>query len=123
MILKESGEMYLESIYILLKEKNSVRSIDVAEHMNYSKPSVSRAMKILKGQEYITIDKDGYILLTPSGKNAAEKVFERHQVLTDVLKALGVEPKVASDNACRIEHVITDDAFEAIKQYYQNMIK
>lgn len=120
MSLKESGEMYLESIFILCKSKAQVRSIDVAEYMNYSKPSVSRGMGILKNQNYITVDKDGFITLTEMGEIKANKIFERHDILTKVLKILGVSEQVAADDACRIEHVISDDTFNAIKKFYDN---
>lgn len=119
--MKESGEMYLESIYILCKSKNSVRSIDIAEHMNFSKPSVSRGVGILKKQEYITVDKDGYISLTKIGEEAAERIFERHTVLTAIFKAIGVDEKIAAEDACRIEHVISDDTFNAIKEFYRKI--
>lgn len=115
--MKESGEMYLESIYILCSTKANVRSIDVAEHMNYSKPSVCRAVGILKKDGYIEVDKDGYITLTQNGKDAANKIFERHTVLTNLLIKLGVDKETASEDACRIEHVISDTTFEAVKKY------
>ena len=118
--MKESGEMYLESIYILCNSKDSVRSVDVAEHMNYSKPSVSRAVGILKKEGYILIDKDGYITLTQNGKTAANKIFERHTVLTNLLIKLGVDKKTASEDACRIEHVISDKTLKAIKKYIKS---
>ena len=120
MSLKESGEMYLESIFVLCKSKAQVRSIDVAEYMNYSKPSVSRGIGILKNQNYITVDKDGFIALTEMGKIKANKIFERHDILTKVLQILGVSEQVATDDACRIEHVISDDTFNAIKKFYDN---
>jgi Mn-dependent DtxR family transcriptional regulator len=116
MSLKESGEMYLESIYVLSREKGKVRSVDVAGHMNFSKPSVSRGIGILKQQEYISVDKDGYIVLTDAGERAAEKIFERHSILTEFLISLGVSEAVATDDACRIEHVISDDTLDAIKK-------
>lgn len=115
--MKESGEMYLESIYILCNSKTNVRSIDVAEHMNYSKPSVCRAVGILKKEGYIEVDKDGYITLTQNGKDTANKIFERHTVLTNLLIKLGVDKETASEDACRIEHVISDTTFEAVKKY------
>ena len=121
MPLKESGEMYLESIYILCKSKSSVRSFDVAEYMNFSTPSVSRGVGIFKKRDYITVDKDGYIFLTQNGKEAAERIFERHTVLTAIFKAIGVDEKIAAEDACRIEHVISDDTFKAIKKFYQKM--
>jgi len=116
--LKESSEMYLESIYVLCKRKGSVRSIDVAEYMNFSKPSVSRAVGILKGEKYIVVDKDGYISLTESGRETAEKIFERHTVLTALLTAIGVDEQTAAEDACRIEHVISEQTFEAVKAFY-----
>lgn len=123
MPLKESGEMYLESIYVLCAKRGAVRSIDVAEHMNYSKPSVSRAIGLLKGQKYIEVDKDGYISLTEEGKNAAKKIFERHTVLTSVLQRIGVDSETASEDACRIEHIISDKTFDAIKKIYDSLEK
>ncbi len=121
MALKESGEMYLESIYVLCKSQKSVRSIDVAEYMNFSKPSVSRGVGILKKQGYITVDEEGYISLTESGKAAAERIFERHMILTAVFKAIGVDEQIAEVDACRIEHVISEDTFQAIKKFYGNL--
>ncbi|MDO4618634.1 MAG: metal-dependent transcriptional regulator [Clostridia bacterium] len=120
MPLNESGEMYLETIYILSKSKSSVHAVDVAEHMNFSKPSVSRAIGLLKSQQHIAVDKDGSITLTNSGKELATKIFERHTVLSDILKALGVDDKIASDDACRIEHCISEQSFEAIKNYFKD---
>ena len=117
MSLKPSGEMYLETIYVLSKEKASVRSIDVAEHMNYSKPSISRAMGLLKTEGYILIDKDGYITLTREGAEVAQKIYERHMILTAALKALGVDEESAAEDACRIEHVISDKSLDAIKAH------
>ena len=117
MHLQESGEMYLETIYILLKKTNDVRSMDIAEYMNFSKPSVSRAVGLLKEGEYITVDKDGFITLTDSGKEIAAKVYERHTMLTDFLIRLGVEEETAAADACKIEHDISDRSFEAIKKH------
>lgn len=117
MSLKESGEMYLESIYILHKSKPSVRSIDVAEHMNFSRASVSRGMSLLKNQDFISVDKDGYISLTEKGAQAAEKIYERHTVISQILTEIGVDEKTAAEDACRIEHVISDETFEAIKRH------
>lgn len=119
MSIKESGEMYLESIYVLCKSKSSVRSIDIAEHMNYTKPSVSRAVGLLKNEGYILVDQDGYITLTESGIELAEKIFERHTVLTKMLMGLGVDEETAADDACRIEHVISDKSFFAIKDHIE----
>ena len=117
MHLQESGEMYLETIYILLKKTNDVRSMDIAEYMNFSKPSVSRAVGLLKEGEYITVDKDGFITLTDSGKEIAAKIYERHTMLTDFLIRLGVEEETAAADACKIEHDISDRSVEAIKKH------
>ncbi len=117
MALRPSGEMYLETIYVLSKQKDSVRSIDIAEHMGYSKPSVSRAVSILKNDNYITIDKNGYINLTESGLLIATKIFERHTVLSGVLTRLGVDEQTALEDACKIEHVISDKTFEILKKH------
>ena len=117
MALLESGEMYLETIYILLQKSNAVRSIDIGEHMGYSKPSVSRAVGLLKKSGFIETNKEGYISLTDTGKERAKKIYERHTVLTKLLTGLGVDDKTAADDACRIEHYISDATFEAIKAY------
>lgn len=117
MALKPSGEMYLETIYVLSLTKVPVRSVDIAEHMNYSKPSVSRAVGLLKNENYITIDKDGAITLTEAGEAFAHKIYERHTVLCKALMMLGVDEKTASEDACRIEHVISDRTFESIKKH------
>ena len=119
MHLAESGEMYLETIYVLSKEKSVVHSVDVSEHMGYSKPSVSRAMGLLKKGEFITVDKSGYISLTEAGREVAEKVFARHTLLTSLLTKLGVDPETAAEDACKMEHVISDTTFEAIKSYLE----
>jgi Mn-dependent DtxR family transcriptional regulator len=117
MSIQESGEMYLETIHVLLKERGSVRSIDVCEHMGYSKPSVSRAMGILKNAGYITVDRHGYITLTDSGLEVAQKMYERHTLLTELLVRLGVDRDTAADDACKIEHHISETTFDAIKQF------
>lgn len=117
MHLQESGEMYLETIYILSQESNTVRSIDVAEHMGYSKPSVSRAVGLLKQGGYLISDSDGFLVLTESGKQVAEKIFERHTVLSRLLVKMGVSEDTASEDACKIEHVISEETFHAIKNY------
>lgn len=117
MSIHESGEMYLETIHVLLTKNGAVRSIDISEHMGYSKPSVSRAVGLLKNGGYILVDKDGYITLTEAGRNVAEKIYERHTVLSNMLTALGVDPEVAAEDACRLEHAISDESFEAIKRY------
>lgn len=117
MHLQESGEMYLETIYILTRKSNCVRSIDVCEHMGYSKPSVSRAVGLLKKGEYITVSSQGFLSLTDKGLKVAEKIVERHMLLTKVLTAFGVDDKTAAEDACRIEHVISDESFAAIKKF------
>ena len=113
----ESGEMYLEAILVLSKERGFVRSVDVSEYLGYSKPSVSRAMGILRTGEYITVDKDGAITLTDTGREIAEKIYERHTVLTRVLMRMGVEEETAVADACKMEHAISDESFEAIKHW------
>lgn len=120
MALQESGEMYLETIYVLTKKSGEVRSIDVCERMGYSKPSVSRAVGLLRNGGYITVSKEGYISLTDEGKTVAEKIFNRHTVITKMLKALGVDDQTAAEDACRIEHVISDTTFEALRKYIEN---
>ena len=115
--LAESGEMYLETIYVLTRKSTSVRSVDVAESMGYSKPSVSRAIGILKSGEYITVDRSGHITLTEKGIQTAENLYERHTILTSLLVSLGVEKETAAEDACKIEHVISEESFEAIKKY------
>ena len=118
MTVRESGEMYLEAILVLAKKSGYVRSIDVSEYRGYSKPSVSRAVGLLREGGYILVEKDGAITLTDSGKKLAETIYERHTVLSELLIRLGVDEKTATDDACRIEHVISDESFQAIKQYY-----
>ncbi len=117
MHLQESGEMYLETILILTKKSGHVRSVDICEYMGYSKPSVSRAVGLLKQGGYITVDRDGFITLTASGRTIAEKIYERHTLLTKFLIRLGVDEATAAADACKIEHDISDQAFEAIKRH------
>lgn len=123
MHLQESGEMYLESILVLSKKNNYVRAIDICEYMGYSKPSVSRALGLLKDGGYVVSDKNGYLSLTESGKDVAEKIYDRHTQLCDFLQRLGVSPEVATEDACKIEHVISDEALEAIKKHVESMSK
>lgn len=123
MSLKESGEMYLETIYILCKSKSSVRSIDVAEYMNFSRASVSRGIGLLKKQDFILMDREGYITLTDSGLKTAEKIYERHTVISKMLMAMGIDEKTATEDACRIEHVISDKTFDAMKQHAEKYTK
>ena len=117
MRLQESGEMYLESIFVLTKKSSTVRSIDVCEYMGYSKPSVSRAVGLLKNGGFITVDEDGYIKLTAAGVEVAEKMYERHTLLSAFLMKLGVDEETATEDACKIEHDLSDKSFEAIKKY------
>ena len=117
MALQESGEMYLETILVLSRESSYVRAIDVGEYMGYSKPSVSRAVGILKKNGYIIMDGSGHLYLTDEGRSVAEKTFERHRVLTKVFTKLGVSAGIAAEDACKIEHVISDETFEAIKRF------
>jgi Mn-dependent DtxR family transcriptional regulator len=119
MQLHESAEMYLETIYILTRERTSVRSIDVAEHMGYSKPSVSRAVGLLKQGGYLVTDEDGFLSLTPDGMRMAEKIFERHTVLSRLLISMGVSEETAAEDACKIEHVISDESLDAIKRFLE----
>ncbi len=118
MALQESGEMYLESIYVLSKEKNIVHAIDISEHLGYSKPSVSRAMGILKKGGYITVEDNGHILLTDEGLRVAQTMYERHTLITDFLISLGVDENTAAIDACKIEHVISEASFNAMKEYF-----
>ncbi|MCR5577246.1 MAG: metal-dependent transcriptional regulator [Oscillospiraceae bacterium] len=119
MAIQESGEMYLETILILSQKQKTVRSIDVAEEMAFSKPSVSRAMGILKKGGYIAIDTLGHITLTESGREAAERIYERHRILSEILMRLGVPEQTASEDACKMEHYISDTSFAAIKEHLQ----
>lgn len=117
MPLQESGEMYLETIHVLTQKKGEVRSLDIAEYMGFSKPSVSRAVGLLKKGQYITVDASGYITLTDAGLEIAEKIYERHILLTNFLVRLGVDEQTAAEDACKIEHDISDKSFEAIKNH------
>ena len=115
MHLHESGQMYLETILVLSQKLSAVRSIDIVEHMGYSKPSVSRAVGLLKNGGFITVNEDGHITLTDDGRETAEKIYDRHTVITEALVRLGVDPDTAADDACKIEHAISDRSIEAIK--------
>ena len=117
MNLQESGEMYLESILVLSKKKDRVRSIDVVEYMGFSKPSVSRAIGLLRGGGYVNMDADGYLTLTEEGLEVASKIYERHSLLSSFLVSLGVSEETADADACKIEHHISDESFAAIKKY------
>ena len=120
MKLQESGEMYLETIYVLSKEMSAVRSVDVGEYMGFSKPSVSRAVGLLKENGYITVDDGGHLHLTDSGREIAEKIYERHTLLSALLIRLGVDEKTAAEDACKIEHDISDETFAAIKRHIRS---
>ena len=119
MNLQESGEMYLETVLVLSKKNTIVRSIDVAEHMGVTKPSVSRAVGLLRDGGYLLMAKSGYLTLPPPGAEIATKVYDRHRILTDFFASLGVSEDVASEDACKIEHHISDEVFEAIKRHIQ----
>ncbi|MBR2730645.1 MAG: metal-dependent transcriptional regulator [Clostridia bacterium] len=121
MKLQESGEMYLETILILSNTRDFVRSIDICDYMEFSKPSVSRAMSLLRTGGYIRMGDDGHITLTDSGREIAEKIYERHTVLTDALVHLGVDPGIAAQDACKIEHNLSDESFAAIKRHLEHL--
>ena len=120
MSLHSSGEMYLETIYVLQNKSGAVRALDVSLEMGFSKPSVSRALKKLITDCYITVDANGYISLTDSGRDVAVKIYERHNILTRMLKLLGVDEKTAVEDACKIEHDISDKSIEAIKLHIKD---
>lgn len=121
--MHESGEMYLETIYILYQKQQNVRSIDVAEEMGFSKPSVSRGVNILKRDGYLTVDEKGYLELTDAGTDLAMKIYERHTILTKTLVLLGVDEQTAAQDACKMEHVISDKTLEAFKKHLNEHIK
>lgn len=117
MAIHESGEDYLEAILMIKKRSGNVRSIDVARELSFSKPSVSVAMKNLKTSNYITVDENGFINLTEAGQAIADKIYERHTFLTNWLTSMGVDPEVAAEDACKMEHAISSESFSAIKKY------
>ena len=117
MKIQESAENYLEAILVLMQKNGQVRSIDVAHYTGFSKPSISRAVGLLRDNGYVSIDQNGLLGLTESGLKIAETIYERHQLLSSWLTTLGVDPKVAEEDACRIEHVISPESFEAIKKH------
>ena len=121
MNLQESGEMYLETILILSQKSPYVRSIDVGEYMGFSKPSVSHAMGLLRSGGYVNMDENGYLTLTEAGAELAGKIYERHRVLTRILTLLGVDEKVAAEDACKMEHDISDVSFAALKHHVEEM--
>ncbi|MBM6871161.1 metal-dependent transcriptional regulator [Pseudoflavonifractor phocaeensis] len=120
MKIQESAENYLEAILMIREEKGSVRSIDVAHHLEFSKPSVSRAMSLLRENGYIQMDKDGLLTLTEAGYAIASRIYERHQLLTQWLTTLGVSPDVAASDACRLEHDLSDETFQKLKDHISN---
>lgn len=117
MKIQESAENYLESILMISERKGEVRSIDIVNELEFSKPSVSIAMKNLRENGYILVDKDGYITLTEKGRAIADKMYERHKLFTHLFEKLGVDPKIAEKDACRVEHILSDETFAAIKAY------
>ena len=123
MSVHESGEMYLEAIYVLHEKTGFVRSIDISEYLGYSKPSVSRAMGILRSGGYIQVDTDGSITLTEAGQEIARKIYARHKLLTDLLVRIGVSEKTAAEDACKLEHAISDESFEALQKYAESQMK
>ena len=121
MHIQESGEMYLESIYVLSQKSGQVRSVDVGEYLGYSKPSVSRAVGLLKSGGYLNMDKDGSLTLTESGLAIAKKIYDRHTLITKLLERLGVSAETAAQDACKIEHAISDESFEAIRAFAEKL--
>ena len=121
MRLQESGEMYLEAIWVLSKNRGYVRSIDVSEYLGYSKPSVSRAVGLLKSGGYIVVEEDGGLTLTEEGRQIGEKIYERHTFLSELLEHMGVSKETASADACKLEHAISDESFEALKKYADDL--
>ncbi len=123
MLLQESGQMYIETIYVLSQRSSHVRAVDVGEKMGFSKPSVSRAMGLLKDGGYVTVDPHGAISLTEKGLDVAKKMYERHQIIASLLIKLGVDPEVATEDSCKIEHVISDETFSKIKDFNNSFNK
>ena len=118
MTMRESGEMYLETIYVLSQKSPAVRGIDVGAYMGFSKPSVSRAVGKLKADGYIEVDRSGYITLTASGRKVAERIYDRHTTLENIFMSIGVDQKTAEDDACKLEHYLSDVTYEALKKYF-----
>ncbi len=121
MKIQESAENYLEAIFVLKKEKDRIRSIDIVRHLDFTKPSVSRAVNLLKTNGYITVDKEGWIDLTDTGMEIAYKVYERHSFVSAWLTAIGVPADVAAEDACRIEHALSDITFEKVKEFVRGI--
>ena len=120
MRLQESGQMYLETIYVLSRERAAVHSVDISEHMGYSKPSVSRAISLLRAGGYVNMAEDGSLTLTPAGVAVAEQIYERHTILTECLVRLGVDRETAAEDACKMEHVISDASMAALKKFIES---
>ena len=123
MAVLESGENYLEAILMISREKENVHAIDIVNNLGFSKPSVSIMLKKLKDEKYIDIDEKQNITLLPEGLKIAEKILERHEILTDILEYLGIDPKIAEDDACKVEHDLSDVTFDALKKMYEEKIK
>lgn len=123
MIIKESAENYLETIYSLIKKNGSVRSIDIANELGFSKPSISVAMKGFREDGYVCVDKEGKITLTEKGLEVAERVYERHQVIARALMALGVSERTAYEDSCKLEHDLSNESFEKIKEHFEKYVK
>ena len=121
MKLQESGQMYLETIYVLTESSSAVRAIDVCEHMGFSKPSVSRALGLLKKGGFVNVDENGFLSLTDEGLEVAEKIYERHTIITNILTRLGVDKETAAEDACKLEHAMSDKSFEAIKKFVASL--
>ena len=121
MSIHESGEMYLEAIHVLHQQNGYVRSVDVSEYLGYSKPSVSRAMGILRKEGYLLMEKDGCLTLTDRGQEAAEKIYARHTLLTAFLRHIGVCEQTAAEDACRLEHAVSDESYEALKRFMETL--
>lgn len=119
MHLQESGEMYLETILVLSLRGKGVRAIDVGEYMGFSKPSVSRAMRLLREGGYVRLDENGFLVLTEAGREVADRTYERHQFLSSFFVSIGVDAETAARDACKIEHDISDETFAALKQYFE----
>lgn len=123
MVIREAAEMYLETILILHNRNGYVRATDIAKEMNYSKPTISAEMKRFNENGYITYDENGFVLLTDKGREIAEKIYERHNVLTTIFKSIGVSDDVAVADACRVEHYISNETFDCFKEYFKTILK
>lgn len=122
MVIREAAEMYLETILILHNRNGYVRATDIAKEMNYSKPTISAEMKRFNENGYITYDENGFVLLTDKGREIAEKIYERHNVLTVIFKSIGVSDDVALEDACRVEHYISNETFDCLKKHFKSVL-